>query len=60
MRKKREEEEMGAEDEGLKGAAVDFFWKMAAEIISAINFLFIGLEERGSPKKRVTKKRAAI
>ena len=42
---------MGAEDEGLKGGAVvGFFWKIAVEILLAFNFLFIGLEERGSPK----------
>ena len=50
---KREEEEMGAKDEGLKrgAAAIGFFWKIAAEIISAFSFLYIGLEERGSPKR---------
>ena len=50
---KREEEEIGAEDERLKrgAAAVGFFWKIAAEIIPAFSFLFIGLEERGSTNR---------
>ena len=42
---------MGAIDEGLKGGAVVFFWKIAAEMTSVLNFLFLGLEERGSPKR---------
>ena len=47
---------METEDEGLKGASVEmgttlsFFRKRSAEINSDFNFLFKGLEERGSPK----------
>ena len=54
-KEEREEEEIGAEDEdeGLKrgAAAVGFFWNIAAEIIPAFSFLFIGLEEGGSPNR---------